>query len=263
MTYEKIVTLFDSAQHADVARRNLESAGFPSNEISLMTSKTPGMALDRLADAAWWRRLFGHEIEDREAAAYGTALEAGGVVLTVRVPETDVERAIDILNAHDAVDVRRRAVSNDGAPPATAKAPARPATMAAGSTIGAAEEVLRLAEEQINVGKRVVRGGTTRVRRFVTEKPVEANISLHEEHAAIIRRAAADPTFAQDIDWSDKIIEVNDTIEEPVITKSVQITEEVVIRKESKDSVRTVRDKVRRQEVKVENSPGGPGGSVK
>src|SRR6476659_10245649 len=92
MTYEKIVTLFDSAQHADIARRNLESAGFPSNEISLMSSKTPGIPVDRMRDGAWWRRLFGHDIEDREATAYGTALEAGGVVLTVRVPETEVER---------------------------------------------------------------------------------------------------------------------------------------------------------------------------
>src|SRR5689334_25162126 len=95
MTYEKIVTLFDSAQHAHVARRNLESAGFPSNEISLMSSKSAGIAPDRIRDGAWWRRLFGHDIEDRDVTAYGTALEAGGVVLTVRVPETEVERATE------------------------------------------------------------------------------------------------------------------------------------------------------------------------
>jgi len=172
-----------------------------------------------------------------------------------------VERATEILNAYDAVDLQRKAVSDvrpNGVPPAAASGPARPTTTAAGSTIGA-EEVLRLAEEQINVGKRVVSGGTTRIRRFVSEKPVEANISLHEEHAAVIRRAAADPSFAQDIDWSDKIIEVSETVEEPVITKSVQITEEVIIRKESTDSVRTVRDKVRKQEIKVERSSGGSG----
>jgi uncharacterized protein (TIGR02271 family) len=263
MTYEKIVTLFDSAPHADVARRNLESAGFPSSEISVMSSKTPEMSFDRLPDAAWWRRLFGHDIDDREATAYGTALERGGVVLTVRVPETDVEKAMEILNAHDCVDMQRNADGDDrskDSPPAIASAPARPATMAARSAIGS-EEVIRLAEEQFNVGKRVVRSGTTRVRRFVTEKPVEAIISLHEEHAAIIRRAAADPSFAQDIDWSDKIIEVSETVEEPVITKSVQITEEVVIRKESKDSVRTFRDKIRRQEIKVEQTPPGQAGS--
>jgi uncharacterized protein (TIGR02271 family) len=126
--------------------------------------------------------------------------------------------------------------------------------MAAGSAALAGEEILRLAEEQLNVGKRMVRGGTTRVRRFVTERPVEAKVSLHEEHAAIMRRAVADPTFANDVDWADKTIEVNELVEEPVITKSVHITEEVVIRKESSDTVRTVRDKLRRQQVEVERS---------
>ena len=67
--------------------------------------------------------------------------------------------------------------------------------VAAGGTL-AGEEVLRLAEEQINVGKRMVRGGTTRIRRFVTERPVEAKVTLHEEHAAIVRRAVEDPSFA-------------------------------------------------------------------
>src|SRR5689334_10825271 len=55
MTYEKIVTFFDSAQHADVAKIKQEPAGFPSNENSLMSARTPGVALDNVRDAAWWR----------------------------------------------------------------------------------------------------------------------------------------------------------------------------------------------------------------
>jgi hypothetical protein len=34
--------------------------------------------------------------------------------------------------------------------------------------------------------------GTTRIRRFVTEGPVEAQVNLHEEHAQVIRRAISD-----------------------------------------------------------------------
>jgi uncharacterized protein (TIGR02271 family) len=257
MTYEKIVTLFDSAQHADIARRNLETAGFPSTEISSITTKTLGLVGDRVRETGLWRRLFGHDVQDHEAAVYGKAVEAGGVVLTVRVPESDVARATQILNAHEAVDIRKRAISegllSPTAQPITAKAPAAPATMAAGRSL-AGEEVLRLAEEQLNVGKRLIHEGTTRIRRFVTERPVEAEVSLHEEHAAILRRAVTDPNLAHDIDWTDKTIEVNETAEEPIVTKSVHITEEVVIRKESSDSVRTVRDKVRRQQVEVERS---------
>ncbi|HEY7211632.1 MAG TPA: YsnF/AvaK domain-containing protein, partial [Bryobacteraceae bacterium] len=131
-----------------------------------------------------------------------------------------------------------------------------PATMAAGSVTGA-EEVLRLAEEQINVGKRVVRGGTTRVRRFVTEKPVEAKVTLHEEHADVIRRAAANPASLTDIDWSDTTIEVRETAEEAVVSKSSHIAEEVVIGRKGSDREETVRDTVRRQQVEVERTPTG------
>jgi stress response protein YsnF len=54
-------------------------------------------------------------------------------------------------------------------------------------------------------------------------------------------------------------IEVTETIEEPVVTKSVHIAEEVVIRKEATDTVTTLRDKVRRQQVEIEKIPGnGP-----
>jgi stress response protein YsnF len=132
---------------------------------------------------------------------------------------------------------------------------ATPATMAVGS-IPTDEEVLRVAEEELNVGKRMVQEGTTRIRRFVTETPVEAQVTLHEEHVKVIRRAIADPNLIRDVDWTDKMIEVKETVEEPVVSKSVHIAEEVVIRKEAKDNVKTVRDKVRRQQVEVDRIPG-------
>ena len=123
--------------------------------------------------------------------------------------------------------------------------------MAAAGTI-TGEEVLALAEEQINVGKRVVQEGTTRIRRFVTETPVEAQVTLHEEHARVLRRASTDPNYMRNIDWTDKTIEITESVEEPVVTKSVHIAEEVVIQREGSDHVKTVKDKVRRQQVEVE-----------
>ena len=129
------------------------------------------------------------------------------------------------------------------------------ATSAVGATTG--EEVLSLAEEQINVGKRVVQEGTTRIRRFVTETPVEAQVTLHEEHARVLRRASTDPNFLRNIDWTDKTIEITESAEEPVVTKSVRITEEVVIQREGSDHVKTLHDKVRKQQVEVERVPGG------
>ena len=109
MTYEKIVTLYDTAEHAEAAKRSLEQAGFAPSEISMISSKTLGLAGDKLGEPGLWHRLFGREIQQFEATVYGRTVEAGGVVLTVRVPETDAARATSILNAHRSVDLTKRA----------------------------------------------------------------------------------------------------------------------------------------------------------
>ena len=262
MNYEKIVTLYDTAEHAEAARRSLESAGFAPGEISLINSKTLGLAAEKLGEPGLWHRLFGRDIQQYEATVYGRTVEAGGVVLTVRVPEDDAARATSILNAHRAIDLTKRAeqsgLLSTASAPASKPAMVRPATAttAATATTGG-EEVLSLAEEQINVGKRMVQEGTTRIRRFVTETPVEAQVTLHEEHARVLRRASTDPNFLRNIDWTDKTIEITESAEEPVVTKSVRITEEVVIQREGSDHVKTLHDKVRKQQVEVERVPAG------
>ena len=258
MTYEKIVTLYDTMEHAEAARRSLETAGFAPGEMSLINSKTLDLAGDRLREPGLWHRLFGRDIQQFEATVFGRTVEAGGAVLTVRVPEADVARATSILNAHRSVDLTKRAEQEGLIVAETAAvskpmvaAPPAPASVAAVSAIPG-EEVFALAEEQIHVGKRMVQEGATRIRRFVTETPVEAQVTLHEEHARVLRRAVADPNYVRNVDWTDKTIEIVESMEEPVVAKTVHIAEEVVIRREASDHVKTVKDKVRRQQVEVE-----------
>lgn len=256
MNYEKIVTLFDTAQHADAARRELETAGFPSSDISYISSKTtaPGA---RLREPGLWQRLFGRDIAQDEATVYGRTVESGGVVLTVRAPESDIPKAMRILNAHNLVDVRSRAAEQrltSETAQTTKAAPVMSAPTTSTARAFGGEEVVALAEEQLNVGKRVVDRGTTRIRRFITERPVETQVSLHEEHVEVIRRAITDPEYTRNLEWADKTIEVRETAEEPVISKTAHVVEEVVIRKEGKDHTETLRDKVRRQQVDVERT---------
>jgi uncharacterized protein (TIGR02271 family) len=264
MNYEKIVTLYDTAGHAAEARRSLEAAGFPASEISTLTSAALGVTGDKLSEPGIWHRLFGRDIEQHEATVYGRVVGAGGAVLTVRVLESEVPKALAILNAHRSVDVAQRAaqeglISSSAAPAAAAPAsvaaaPSKPVVSVAQASSG--EEVLRLAEEQLDIGKRQVRDGTTRIRRFVVETPVERQVTLHEEHVKVIRRAISDPESIRNIDWNERTIEVNETAEEPVVTKSAHFTEEVVIQKEGTDQVKTIKDKVRRQQVEVERITG-------
>ncbi len=321
MAYEKIVSVFDTEAHAKAASKALEAEGFSASDISILGQQalrqgddpdnTPGR------ETGFWKRLFGGEVHEHEAEVFGRTVEAGGYVLTLRVPDSDVDRAMKVLDAHQPIDVQERAgeygldtkasplpttrsvgtglaagvagaaagagnairntagsavdavrgtgdrvgaggdraadragVTGDG----PAADPARmPAAGVTGNRAAGDEEVIRLAEEQINVGKRQVEAGTTRIRRFVTEKPVEAQVTLHEEHAEVVRRAVTDPSFLNDVDWSDQTIEVREMAEEAVVSKSTRLAEEVVVRKEGTDRTETVHDKVRRQQVEVEH----------
>ena len=255
MTYEKVVTLFDTAEHAEFARRNLENAGFSDDDISVVGKKGLADNVIALREPGLWHKLFGRDIAEYEARLYGKTVEGGGAVLTLRVPDSQLAKAMGILNQHHIVDVSRRAVetglmASSQVAPAVSPAPVKPLTTEIDKG-----EVLRLAEEQLEVGKRLVTEGTTRIRRFVVEKPVEAKVALHEEHVEIVRLAAADPASVKDVDWSEKTIEIVDTHEEPVLTKSVHLAEEVRVGKKATDHVETVRDKVRRQDVEVERVP--------
>jgi uncharacterized protein (TIGR02271 family) len=290
MRYEKVVAVYDSEAHADAAVRALQTAGIPASEISRITRQnlsTAGAIEDALREPGLWSRMFGSDLEKHEAEVYRHVVSGGGALLVARVPETDVARVLDVLEVHKPIDIPERAAKLGITIPATSTAPiaatataavaaakavasdAASSVAAAASSVKAAvtstaattasivsparDEVIRLAEEQLKVGKEQVEAGTTRVRRFVIEKPVEANVTLHEEHAEVVRRAITDPSYVAAVDWSDSTIEVKETAERAVVSKTSRIAEEVVIKKEGSDRVETVHDTVRRQQVEVEH----------
>lgn len=268
MAYEKVVAVFDTSDHAQTAMRALKSAGFAADDISIVNNDTLDDRGAKVAsESGFWHRLFGSDVDLHEAKVYGHTVSSGGSVLTLRAPDTQVQRAVDILHTHNPVDVNQRAASLGiitaaqaaGTTTAATAATAARAVASTPSTVRDKDgEVIRLAEEQLNVGKRQVQAGMTRVRRFVTERPVEAQVTLHEEHASVVRRAITDPSYIRDIDWSDRTIEVAETAEQAVVNKSARVVEEVVIGKEGSDRVETVKDKVRRQQVEVERQSTDP-----
>jgi uncharacterized protein (TIGR02271 family) len=263
MAYEKIVTVFDTDVHAKQAIDALERSGFDRAEMHSI-SKADVNAIEAAGHKAvkepgFWQRLLGEDVVEYEGQVYGRAVDGGGTVLTVRVPDADAPRAIEILHRIQPVDIEHRAaqlglVTAAVEKPVVAPAAVPVATAVAktGAATEATDQVLRLAEEQLQVGKEQVEAGTTRVRRYVVEKPVEAQVTLHEEHAAVVRRAVADPTYVGDVDWDDKTIVVTETAEKAIVNKVSRIAEEVVIRREGSDRVQTIRDTVRKQQVDVQ-----------
>ncbi len=263
MNYQTVVAAFDTAAHAQAAVDALKAGGFHADDISVFDK-----ARVSLRETGLWQRLFGRGLHEHEAEIYNQAIDRGGVVVTVRVPDNEVAHATGILDIHRPIDVHDRAVTTGIAPAARVEAAA--AAIAAApiaveqkvavspKLAGAHDEVLRLAEEQLEVGKRMVETGKTRVRRFVTEREASADITLHEEHADVLRRAVTDPKYIGDIDWADRTIEVVETAEQALVSKTARVVEEVSLKKIGSDHVETVHDKIRRQQVEIERL--GPDG---
>jgi uncharacterized protein (TIGR02271 family) len=117
---------------------------------------------------------------------------------------------------------------------------------------GTGEEVVPLSEEQLEIGKRTVDRGTTRVRRYVVEKPVEETVNLQTERVTVERRqplgTAADLGRGA---FEERVVEVRETAEEPVVSKTAHVAEEVVIGRETTEQTETVKDTVRREDVEI------------
>ncbi len=221
----------------------------------------------RAPGQGFWASLFGGE-PDNDTAVYDRSIEAGSSVVTVRVPGEHVQAVTEILDRHNPIDLDERASSygltsggttttattttTTAAMPTTAATPTEAAPPRAQSTeLRGGEEVIPLSEEQMKVGKRLVNRGTTRIRRFVVETPVEENVALHSERVVVERRPVELGTRVSDADFTDRVIEVTETDEEAVVSKTARVKEEVVVNKNVSDRVETVRDTVRREEVEV------------
>lgn len=128
-------------------------------------------------------------------------------------------------------------------------------TTAASSTAAGTgqEETIPIVEEQLRVGKREARTGRVRVRSYIVETPVEQQVTLHDEHVDIERRAVNRPVTEGEHLFEERSIEATETSEEVVVGKEARVTEELVLRKEAGQHTETVRDTVRHTEVEVDD----------
>jgi uncharacterized protein (TIGR02271 family) len=256
MNEEIIVAVYDTEAHAAAAVRELEAAHVLPEAISRHAG-TESVSGSAVSDAnsgrgqGFWSSLFGGE-SDYDTAVYNRSLESGSSVVTVRVRDEHADAVISILERHQPIDIDERAASlglgaNRTPAAATSTQHSRETALPNGG-----EEVIALSEEQLTVGKRLVNRGTTHIRRFVVETPVEENVRLHSERVSINRRPASVGARVDNADFTDRTIEVTETDEEAVVSKTARVKEEVVVHKEATDRVETVRDTVRRQDVEIE-----------
>ena len=112
MNEETIVAVFDTAAHADAAIRDLEAADVPSSAISRHSSTTGTTSTSTSAprETGFWASLFGGE-PDQDSTVYDRSLESGSHVVTVKVPGTQVNSVMTMLESHSPIDIDERAAS--------------------------------------------------------------------------------------------------------------------------------------------------------
>ena len=218
----------------------------------------------------FFAELFGDE--DDNAGTYTEAVRRGGAVVTVDADDDRLDRAREVLTRCGAIDIEEQVsqwrsegwtgYDEDGIGAARQQRAASTARGSQGTVSGQGEQdVVPVIEEELQIGKRQVSGGVVRVVSRVVSTPVSESIELRSEEAVVERRHVDRPATEADLaGFQERTIEVAETAERPVVSKSAHVVEEVVVGKQVHTDTQTVEDTVRRTEVDVERG-GSSGGA--
>jgi uncharacterized protein (TIGR02271 family) len=116
---------------------------------------------------------------------------------------------------------------------------------------------VKVVEEELAVGKRAVERGAVRVRSYVREVPVEAEVDLRATRVYVERRPVDRPVTAGDVNMGDQVIEARETAEEAVVAKEARVVEEIGLRQETEVQHERIHDTVRKTEVEIEDTRTG------
>jgi uncharacterized protein (TIGR02271 family) len=267
----------------DPALENL-STGTSTHVDSTSTAAVDAGRADQRS-GGFWAWLTGEEgrttdpTYESDHAHYGRHIEAGRTVLAVTVEQVESQRVIDLLA--DQMPLKLDDVGTEAGATGTQDTTAvREGTMREGTMDGVGEgtmrevgmmgtrhamtepkfisetnereEVIPLAEEQVEISKRRV-DHATRIRRYVVETPVERQVTLRDETVEIERRRPVENTSLGAGAFEERTVEVHTSSEQPDVIKTANIAEEVVVHKTVTERPETVRETVRKEQVEVIN----------
>jgi uncharacterized protein (TIGR02271 family) len=207
-------------------------------------------------------------VPEDDSHIYAEGVRRGGSLVIARLSDDDVDRGLEIMSNYRPVDIDERGSTwrqegwsryDESAGPYTGTGLTDAATSLrdANVTTGTGEEtVIPIVEEQLSVGKREVDRGKVRVRSYVVETPVEETVRLRDESVHVERRKVDRPADVTADDFRERSIDVTESAEEAVVSKTARVTEEVVVSKDVTERTERVADTVRRTEVDVDNAAG-------
>jgi uncharacterized protein (TIGR02271 family) len=257
-TRSTVVAVFSDASDAQAAAEDLEASGFSEGEIYINSGDRTEVAREEGTShheggiAGWFKRVFGSD-DESDRPYYENAVSSGHAVLSVDTNEENVDTAADILNRYSPMDVHREGEGSGSTVTSSAGTNVPSATTAQTGTTDQSRAI-PVVEEDLRIGKRTVLRGGVRVYSRVVEQPVEETVNLQEERVRVERQPVNRPVKESDFRTGrDEVIEVEEYAEEPVVSKEARVVEEVRVSKEASQRKETVKDKVRRTEVEVEN----------
>lgn len=245
---KSVVAVFQNRAEAEAAQKQLVTSGFPIDRVELILGTDAGPSPGARAAASpvqetetgiggFFRSVFG--MDDDRPTYYEEAARRGHATVIVHADnEAEAERARSILEACNVIDIDERARAWHGE-----------TTQGTRGT----DATLPVVEESLQVGTREVERGRVRVYTRVLERPVEESIRLREERARITRQPVNRPATEADLRaFREGSMEIRERAEVPVVEKQTRVVEEVHVGKEVKERTETVRDKVRKTDVQVE-----------
>lgn len=283
---EVLVAVFETVARADTAVRALEAANIPSSAIRRYHKDDPsiphasftgqqsytgaeanrqsGVHYDETQDNTYragggglWSWFMGEQgttsdwrdptYDESHNQMYSRSIESGNVVVAVYVEETDADRVMRLLADQNPTMLEDTGAEAGIGTSATQRMASEGQRMGRSHEEG--DEKIRLAEEQVEIGKRRVEH-PVQVRRYVVERPVEKTIPLRDERVEIERRPAQGAADAGA--FQERTVEVRESHEEPTVSKTARVNEEVVVRRESTERTAKVQDTARKEEVEVD-----------
>jgi uncharacterized protein (TIGR02271 family) len=273
-----LVALYETVTTAEQVVQELIADGFARSDIHLALDHTTSHAAHNATGVQEAAYEGAHVVETLadlgvpydEAFAYTEGVRRGGALVVVESSEERAERGMAILQRLHPVNIHERTAQWQQEGWTGAEAHARTAATTATATPGTqgrprtpqrgtedTEVRIPVVEEDISVSKRAVEHGHVRIYSRVTEHPVEEAVRLREEKVTVERRPVNRP--ATDADFAaaaeQQVIEMTETVEEPVVNKQARVVEEVVVHKEVDEHTETVRGTARHTEVEVQRTP--------
>lgn len=250
-----VVGLFRNTIEAQNVKHELVGQGYSASDIrvvaddqqngapsGLVPSGTSSTGTGLGATISNFFRSFTGGSDDEQHYAEG--VRKGAAILSVTVPDGQENKTADLLEQYGAQDVNDQATGTSTS--------ARPASREVSD-----DTMVPIVQEEMTVGKRQVQRGGVRVYSHLVETPVEEKILLREEHVHVDRQRVDRPATEADFQaFQEGTMELSDTAEEAVVSKKARVVEEIVVGKQSSETMQTIRDTVRHTEVETEQLAG-------